>query len=150
APERNFASTSGPGCGRMRADLGGVVYPFLGPQACTQPLELPASSGSRGSRSGRAHGTPGRIPEWREHASMMGVLNRGTSGTDQYWGNRIGPILVIPRGHVSGLENKDFEKLAVPLLDGLYNFACWLSGDADEARDLVQETFVKSLKGFSS
>ncbi len=57
---------------------------------------------------------------------------------------------VVARGNVSGLENKDFEKLAVPLLDGLYNFACWLSGDADEARDLVQETFVKSLKGFSS
>ena len=57
---------------------------------------------------------------------------------------------VVSRGFVSGLENKDFEKLAVPLLDGLYNFACWLSGDADEARDLVQETFVKSLKGFSS
>ena len=51
---------------------------------------------------------------------------------------------------MSGLDNKDFEKLAVPLLDGLYNFACWLSGDTDEARDLVQETFVKSLKGFSS
>src|SRR5690349_7065874 len=29
-------------------------------------------------------------------------------------------------------------------------FRSWLSGDADEARDLVQETFVKSLKGFSS
>jgi RNA polymerase sigma-70 factor (ECF subfamily) len=57
---------------------------------------------------------------------------------------------VFARGNVSGVENKDFEKLAVPLLDGLYNFACWLSGDADEARDLVQETFVKSLKGFSS
>ncbi len=56
----------------------------------------------------------------------------------------------VARGDVSGLENKDFEKLAVPLLDGLYNFACWLSGDADEARDLVQETFLKSLKGFSS
>lgn len=57
---------------------------------------------------------------------------------------------VISRGNVSGLKNKDFEKLAVPLLEGLYNFACWLSGDADEARDLVQETFLKSLKGFSS
>src|SRR5215475_12835237 len=57
---------------------------------------------------------------------------------------------VLCRGDVSGLENKDFEKLAVPLLDGLYNFACWLSGDADEARDLVQETFLKSLKGFAS
>lgn len=57
---------------------------------------------------------------------------------------------VISRGNVSGLENKDFEKLAVPLLDGLYNFACWLSGNPDEARDLVQETFLKSLKGFGS
>lgn len=54
------------------------------------------------------------------------------------------------RGNVSSLDNKDFEKLAVPLLDGLYNFACWLSGDRNEARDLVQETFLKSLKGFSS
>jgi RNA polymerase sigma-70 factor (ECF subfamily) len=57
---------------------------------------------------------------------------------------------VVTRGDVSGLDNKDFEKLAVPLLDGLYNFACWLSGDPDEARDLVQETFLKSLRGFAS
>jgi RNA polymerase sigma-70 factor, ECF subfamily len=57
---------------------------------------------------------------------------------------------VLSRGDVSGLENKEFEKLAVPLLDGLYNFACWLSGDPDEARDLVQETFLKSLRGFAS
>jgi RNA polymerase sigma-70 factor (ECF subfamily) len=51
---------------------------------------------------------------------------------------------------VSGLSNKDFEVLALPLLDPLYNFARWLSGDADEARDLVQETFAKALKGFAS
>jgi RNA polymerase sigma-70 factor, ECF subfamily len=51
---------------------------------------------------------------------------------------------------VSRLQNSDFEKLALPLLDPLYNFARWLSGDADEARDLVQETFVKALKGFGS
>jgi len=57
---------------------------------------------------------------------------------------------VMPRGNVSGLENQEFEKLAVPLLDGLYNFACWLSGNPDEARDLVQETFLKSLRGFGS
>jgi RNA polymerase sigma-70 factor, ECF subfamily len=49
---------------------------------------------------------------------------------------------------VGRLQNSDFEKLALPLLDPLYNFARWLSGDADEARDLVQETFVKALKGF--
>lgn len=57
---------------------------------------------------------------------------------------------IVMRGAVSGLDKNEFEKLAVPLMDGLYNFACWLSGDPDEARDLVQETFVKSLKGFSS
>src|ERR1700757_2356043 len=57
---------------------------------------------------------------------------------------------VIARGNVSGLENNEFERLAVPLLDGLYNFACWLCGNPDEARDLVQETFLKSLRAFSS
>jgi RNA polymerase sigma-70 factor, ECF subfamily len=57
---------------------------------------------------------------------------------------------VVSRGNVSGLENQEFEKLAVPLLDGLYNFACWLSGDPDEARDLVQETLLKALRAFSS
>ena len=56
----------------------------------------------------------------------------------------------ISRGNVSGLEEKDFEKLAVPLLDGLYNFACWLCGNPDEARDLVQETLLKALRSFSS
>lgn len=65
-------------------------------------------------------------------------------------GNKIMAAAVLPRGNVSGLENQEFEKLAIPLLDGLYNFACWLSGNPDEARDLVQETFLKSLRGFSS
>jgi RNA polymerase sigma-70 factor (ECF subfamily) len=51
---------------------------------------------------------------------------------------------------VSRLQNSDFEKLALPLLDPLYNFARWLSGDPDEARDLVQETFVKALRALGS
>jgi RNA polymerase sigma-70 factor (ECF subfamily) len=51
---------------------------------------------------------------------------------------------------VSRLQNSDFEKLALPLLDPLYNFARWLCGDPDEARDLVQETFVKAMKGLGS
>ena len=51
---------------------------------------------------------------------------------------------------MSRLQNSDFEKLALPLLDPLYNFARWLSGDADEARDLVQETFAKALKGLGT
>jgi RNA polymerase sigma-70 factor (ECF subfamily) len=43
-----------------------------------------------------------------------------------------------------------FEELAMPLLDRLYNFAHWLAGNREEAEDLVQETFAKALKGFSS
>ena len=38
----------------------------------------------------------------------------------------------------------------MPLLAPLYNFAHWLTRDRVEAEDLVQETFVKALKGFSS
>ena len=43
-----------------------------------------------------------------------------------------------------------FEELAMPLFDQLYNFAQWLTQDRAEAEDLVQETYTKALKGFSS
>ena len=43
-----------------------------------------------------------------------------------------------------------FEQLAMPLFNRLYNFARWLTQNRDEADDLVQETYVKALKGFSS
>ena len=43
-----------------------------------------------------------------------------------------------------------FEELAMPLFDQLYNFAYWLTRDRSEAEDLVQETYVKALRGFSS
>ena len=51
---------------------------------------------------------------------------------------------------MSGIPRQEFEKLALPLLDPLYNFARWMSGDPDEARDLVQETFAKALKAVNS
>ena len=43
-----------------------------------------------------------------------------------------------------------FEQLALPLFASLYNHAHWLTRDPSEAEDLVQETYVKALKGFSS
>ena len=43
-----------------------------------------------------------------------------------------------------------FEELAMPLFDQLYNFAHWLAQDRTDAEDLVQETYAKALKGFSS
>jgi RNA polymerase sigma-70 factor, ECF subfamily len=44
----------------------------------------------------------------------------------------------------------NFEELAMPLFDQLYNFARWLAQDTAEAEDLVQETYTKALRGFSS
>ena len=43
-----------------------------------------------------------------------------------------------------------FEQLALPLFGRLYNFAHWLAQNREEAEDLVQETYAKALKGFSS
>jgi RNA polymerase sigma-70 factor (ECF subfamily) len=51
---------------------------------------------------------------------------------------------------MSALQPNLFEELAMPLFGPLYNFAHWLTKDRDEAEDLVQETYVKALRGFSS
>ena len=49
-----------------------------------------------------------------------------------------------------GPQSDSFEELAMPLFDRLYNFAHWLTHNREEAEDLVQETYAKALKGFSS
>jgi len=49
-----------------------------------------------------------------------------------------------------GPQSDSFEELAMPLFDQLYNFAHWLTQNREEAEDLVQETYAKALKGFSS
>ena len=38
----------------------------------------------------------------------------------------------------------------MPYFARLYNLACWLTHDRAEADDLVQETYVKALRGFPS
>ncbi len=43
-----------------------------------------------------------------------------------------------------------FEELAMPHFAKLYNFAHWLTKDRAAAEDLVQETYMKALRGFSS
>ena len=48
------------------------------------------------------------------------------------------------------VQPTSFEELAVRLFDQLYNFAHWLTRDRGEAEDLVQETYTRALRGFSS
>jgi RNA polymerase sigma-70 factor (ECF subfamily) len=43
-----------------------------------------------------------------------------------------------------------FQALALPHLEGLYRLALRLIGDPSIAEDLVQETFLKGLRGFGS
>jgi RNA polymerase sigma-70 factor (ECF subfamily) len=38
----------------------------------------------------------------------------------------------------------------MPLFDSLYNFARWLTHDSNDAEDLVQDTYLKALRGFAS
>jgi RNA polymerase sigma-70 factor (ECF subfamily) len=47
-------------------------------------------------------------------------------------------------------QSGTFEELAMPLFASLYNFAHWLTQNRAEAEDLVQETYMKALKGFQS
>lgn len=48
------------------------------------------------------------------------------------------------------MDPRFFEQTAMPLFDHLYNLAHWLTGNRADAEDLVQETYAKALKGFTS
>src|ERR1700749_2398583 len=52
--------------------------------------------------------------------------------------------------HKSGPQTSMFEDLALPLLPSLYNVAYWLSRNPADAEDLVQETYLKALRGFAT
>ena len=63
----------------------------------------------------------------------------------------LGPRRALPLGSsLSQNGTSSFEQLALPLLDSAYNFAYWLAQNRDNAEDLVQETYLKALRGFSS
>jgi len=49
----------------------------------------------------------------------------------------------------AGPAESSFGDLALPLLPSLYNLASWLARDTGDAEDLVQETLLKALRGFS-
>jgi RNA polymerase sigma-70 factor (ECF subfamily) len=43
---------------------------------------------------------------------------------------------------------QDFEREAIPHMNALYNFALKLSGDEDDANDLLQETYLRAFRFF--
>src|ERR1700724_1082719 len=60
---------------------------------------------------------------------------------------------VVPLGGASYQADQPlpgFEELAMPLFASLYNFANWLVHNKSNAEDLVQETYLKALRGFAS
>lgn len=46
------------------------------------------------------------------------------------------------------VDRRDFERQALPFLDSLYNTAYRLARNAEDAEDLVQETYLKAYRSF--
>jgi RNA polymerase sigma factor (sigma-70 family) len=63
------------------------------------------------------------------------------------------PEGMVQFGPSSSQEDRSlagFEELVTPLFDSLYNFACWLVRNQNDAEDLVQETYLKAFRNFAS
>src|ERR1700728_1623890 len=61
-----------------------------------------------------------------------------------------GMVQFGPSSSEEDRSSAGFEELAMPLFDPLYNFARWLVPNQSDAQDLVQETYLKALRGFKS
>ena len=61
-------------------------------------------------------------------------------------------MTLLPWKHAAPAKSapsQEFEELAGPLLPALYNLACWLARNPADADDLVQETYLKGLRGYA-
>ncbi len=57
------------------------------------------------------------------------------------------PILLAVIKQSSQLYT-EFERDAIPHMDALYNYALRMTGDSDDADDLIQETYLKAFRFF--
>jgi RNA polymerase sigma-70 factor (ECF subfamily) len=81
-----------------------------------------------------------------EYFCRLSVLNIGENKI-QFVSMKLLPWKRADTG--SGSQTSPFEELVLPLLPSLYNSAFWLSRSSASAEDLVQETLLKALRGFS-
>ena len=56
------------------------------------------------------------------------------------------PILLATLSRATKEKQKEFEAEALPHMDVLYNFALRTTGNEDDARDLLQETYLKAYR----
>src|ERR1700732_1872875 len=47
-----------------------------------------------------------------------------------------------------GKERRQFEETFLPFLDSAYNLARWIVRQDQDAQDIVQEAYLRALKGF--
>lgn len=62
--------------------------------------------------------------------------------------NREDPKRFMPTNNHLLKKQADFEREAMPHINALYNFALRMTGNADDAHDLVQETYLKAFRFF--
>jgi RNA polymerase sigma factor (sigma-70 family) len=84
--------------------------------------------------AGQIVAATGFVTDLEAHMTRFGFGSRG---------------MALP-GPSSSQGDLSFEDLAMPLLDSLHNFARWIARNPSDAEDLVQETYLKALRGFVS
>lgn len=57
---------------------------------------------------------------------------------------------MTPKDYTESEKNKVFQQEMLPYLDAMYNFAFRLTLDEDDAKDLVQDTYLKAFRFINS